>query len=237
MRSLPSCKRRSPSTESLLQSDGAAHILATSRQAFYVAHRNLFQKLTAVFHILDFVDADIRQYAMLSDVDPARFLAAARAADMQGELANPFVLSLLIERFKVIGRLSDRRSEIVDWIIQRLIESRPLINAHRQRRALCMLAVALEVYSRNELSEDEAIQVMRASMRMTESEARQVLDELYGSILKRTGNGLAFQMRSYGEYLAARGTGARENGSRARTGLSGLHDAERKLAKHNQLSR
>src|SRR6516164_612619 len=34
-------------------------------------------------------------------------------------------------------------------------------------------------------------------------EAAQLLEELYGSILRRTTNGFAFQMRSYGEYLAA----------------------------------
>ena len=88
-------------------------------------------------------------------------------------------------------------------MIDRLIQSRPHINAHRQRRALCMLAVGLEVYSRNEMTEEEALKVIRASMRISEQDSRELLDELYGSILRRTGNGLAFQMRSYGEYLAA----------------------------------
>jgi hypothetical protein len=123
--------------------------------------------------------------------------------DLQEELANPFVLWVLVERFKATGQLSDRRSEMMSAMIDRLIQSRPHINAHRQRRALCMLAVALEVYSRNELTEEEALQVIRASVRIAAHDARGLLDELYASILKRTGNGLAFQMRSYGEYLAA----------------------------------
>jgi hypothetical protein len=112
-------------------------------------------------------------------------------------------IAALVERFRATGQLSDRRSEMVSAMIDRLIQSRPRINAHRQRRALCMLAVALEVYSRNELTEDEALRVMGTSMRVSEQEARELLDELYGSILRRTANGLAFQISSYGEYLAA----------------------------------
>ena len=118
-------------------------------------------------------------------------------------MANPFALWVLVERFRATGQLSDRRSEMVSATIDRLIQSRPRINCHGQRRALCMLAVALEVYSRNELTEQEALRVIRTSMRLSEAEARDLLDELYGSILRRTANGLAFQMRTYGEYLAA----------------------------------
>ncbi|MGA2115692.1 MAG: hypothetical protein ABSH56_13200 [Bryobacteraceae bacterium] len=118
-------------------------------------------------------------------------------------MANPFALRVLVERFRAAGQLSDRRSEMVSATIDRLIQSRPRLNGHRQRRALCMLAVALEVYSRDELTEQEALRVIRTSMRVSEVEARDLLDELYGSILRRTANGLAFQMRTYGEYLAA----------------------------------
>jgi hypothetical protein len=189
--------------EKLIDSDTAARVIATARQAFYVAHRSLFPKVSAVFHILDFSDEDIRRYVTLSGVDFDRFIEAADRVDLQEELGNPFILWVLVERFKAIGELSDRRSEMMSSMIDRLIQSRPRINAHRQRRALCMLAVALEVYSRNELTEEEALRVIRACMRISETEAHELLDELYGSILKRTGNGLAFQMRSYGEYLAA----------------------------------
>ena len=187
----------------LAETDTGATLLATARQAFYVAHRSLFAKLSAVFHILDFADEDIRRYAALSGIDFDAFIEAVNKVDLQEELANPFVLWVLVERFKATGQLSDRRSEMMSAMIDRLIQSRPRINAHRQRRALCMLAVALEVYSRNELTEEEALQVIRVSMRIAEGDARELLDELYGSILRRTANNLAFQMRSYGEYLAA----------------------------------
>ena len=66
-----------------------------------------------------------------------------------------------------------------------------------------MPGVALETYSRNELIEDEAFAVIQQAMRISHDEARAMLDELSASLLKRTVNGLAFQMRSYGEYLGA----------------------------------
>lgn len=75
-------------------------------------------------------------------------MLAANKLDIQDELANPFALWILVERFQTTGQLSDRRSEMVSAMIDRLIQSRPHINAHRQRRALCMLAVGLEVYSK-----------------------------------------------------------------------------------------
>jgi hypothetical protein len=46
--------------------------------------------------------------------------------------------------------------------------------------------------------------MIRQSIRgMNQTEALTLLDTLYGTILKRTQGGLAFQLASYGEYLAA----------------------------------
>lgn len=109
----------------------------------------------------------------------------------------------MVERFRNAGALSKLRSENMSYMIDRLTQSRPRLNAHRQRRALRMLGVAMETYSRNELTEAEALRVIREAIRSTETESRELLDELYASILKRTGNGLSFQLASYGEYLAA----------------------------------
>jgi hypothetical protein len=136
--------------DALGHSDPQSTVLATGRQALYVAHRNLFPTLTAVFHILDFADEDIRRYARLSGIPVDDFLQAADRLDIEEQLTNPFALWVLVERFRTTGQLSDRKSEMVSAMIDRLIQSRPRINAHRQRRALCMLGVALEVYSRNE---------------------------------------------------------------------------------------
>ena len=45
--------------------------------------------------------------------------------------------------------------------------------------------------------------ILQAAMPVTTQQAETLLDELTHSILIRTPNGIAFQMRSYGEYLAA----------------------------------
>jgi hypothetical protein len=180
-----------------------ARFVCTARQAFYAANRGLLPPIPVVFHILPLTDEDIEQYASRARTDAERFMEAIREVGATEEVRNPFILSVMVERFRNAGSLSKLKSENLDYMIGRLIQSRPQLNAHRQRRALRMLGVAMETYSRNELSEEEALRVIREAMRNTEAEARELLDELYASILKRTGNGLSFQHASYGEYLAA----------------------------------
>jgi hypothetical protein len=189
--------------QKLFERDSNASALLTARQAFYVAHSNSLPAITSIFHILDFSDKDVAEYLRISSVDTKPFLAAVQAADADEEIRNPFILSVMIERYREAGALSDRRSENLSYMIDRLIQSRPQVNQHQQRRALRMLGVALETYSRNELTEEEALRVIKQAMQISDAEAHRLLDELYASILKRTANGLAFQMRSYGEYLAA----------------------------------
>lgn len=187
----------------LLEKDSNASVLLTARQAFYAAHSDSLPTITSLFHILDFSDKDIAEYVSKSNMEVDAFLAAVRAADASEEIRNPFILSVMIEKYREEGTLSDRRSENLSYMIDRLILSRPRVNRHQQHRALRMIGVALETYSRNELSEEEALRVIRQAMRISDADAQTLLDELYTSILKRTSNGLAFQMRSYGEYLAA----------------------------------
>jgi len=66
-----------------------------------------------------------------------------------------------------------------------------------------MLAVTCETVARNELTIEEALRVLREAIEFPEGTARSLLDELSHSILIQTAGGLSFQMRSYGEYLAA----------------------------------
>jgi hypothetical protein len=189
--------------EKLIARDSTASVILTARQAFYAAHRDSLPSITSLFHILDFSDKDVAEYVTKSHVEKDAFLAAVQAADASEEVRNPFILSVMIEKYRTEGALSDRRSDNLSYMIDQLIQSRPRVNRHQQRRALQMVGVALETYSRNELTEGEALQVIKQSRRFSDEEAQALLDELYGSILKRTTNGLAFQMRSYGEYLAA----------------------------------
>jgi len=180
-----------------------AHFVFTARQAFYVANRYLLPPIPAVFHILPFAIEDIEEYCAKARIDPDRFMEAIHIVSASEEVRNPFILSVMVERFRAVGFLSKFRSENLSYMIDRLIQSRPHVNAHRQRRALRMLGIAMETYSRNELTEEEALRVIREAMRVTEDESRELLNELYASILKRTGNGLSIQLASYGEYLAA----------------------------------
>jgi hypothetical protein len=187
----------------LMAREPESRFVCTARQAFYVANRGLLPLIPAVFHILALADEDIEQYARRARTNPERFMEAIHEVGASEEIRNPFILSVMVERFRDAASLSNRKSENLSYMIDRLIQSRPHLNAHRQRRALRMLGVAMETYSRNELTQEEALRVIREAMRTTEAEARGLLDELYASILKRTGNGLAFQLASYGEYLAA----------------------------------
>lgn len=180
-----------------------SRFVCTARQAFYVANRRLLPAIPSVFHILPLADEAIQQYAVKAGIDAEHFMAAIQELGTSEEIRNPFILSVTIGRFRSAGSLSKLKSENLSYMIDQLIQSRPQLNAHRQRRALRMLGVAMETYSRSELTDAEALRVIREAMRSTEVEARELLDELYASILRRTGNGLAFQLASYGEYLAA----------------------------------
>jgi hypothetical protein len=188
--------------QQFLNSDQSASILITSRQAFYAVNREILPAIPAKFRILDFNDDDIHSYVTSWNLDPDLFQQAINEVDAQEEARNPFMLAVLVQRFRQTGSLSRFRSENLYYVINRLIESRPAVNQHRQRRALQMMGVALETYSRSELTHDECIKLFREAMDIDEAEAGEILNELYASILKRTPNGLAFQLRSHGEYLA-----------------------------------
>jgi hypothetical protein len=66
-----------------------------------------------------------------------------------------------------------------------------------------MLAAACETAARNELTPAEAQRVLLEAIDIAPATATQLLDELAQSILIQTPSGISFQMRSYGEFLAA----------------------------------
>ena len=66
-----------------------------------------------------------------------------------------------------------------------------------------MLAIAMEVAARNQLTDEESVAVLQRALRIDASAARTLLDELAQSVLIRTPDGYRFQLHSYGEYLAA----------------------------------
>src|SRR5260370_5053820 len=109
----------------------------------------------------------------------------------------------MLQRYREHDSLSPLRSDNVGYVIDKLIQSRPLFNATGHRRALGMLATACETAARNELTEEEAVRVLLEAIEFPPETARQLLDELSHSILIRAPGRISFQMRSYGEYLAA----------------------------------
>jgi hypothetical protein len=187
----------------LLAADTSAKIVLTARQAFFAQHPEASPPGLTAYHLLDFDNEDIRACATHQGIDAAGFLAAVRNVDCEEEIRNPFVLTVMLERFQQHGSLSPLRSDNVAYVVDRLIHSRPLVNAKRQQRALRMLATTCETAARNELADEEALRVLCEAIDFPPEAARQLLDELSQSILIRTAGGISFQMRSYGEYLAA----------------------------------
>jgi hypothetical protein len=188
----------------LMRSASTAGILATSRQAFYVSNRERLPEFHSVFYLLDFSNNDIHAYLKMRDVDREVFISETQRLAFFDEIRNPFNLKHAVDMYLKSGRLPATRSDLLGYIVRSQLQTRPEISGFRQQRALEQLAVAMEVYARNELTEDEAIQVIRQSIHgVTETDARDLLDTLYTMILKRTEGGLAFQLASYGEYLAA----------------------------------
>lgn len=187
----------------LVTSDQDARFVVTSRQAFHAKNPTVLPYESNIFHILEFGDSDVRRFVQSLGASPDEFLKAVTEARCNEEVRNPFILGVMVERYKELGRLSPLRFENVSYMIDRLVGTRNFITARLQRRALRMLGTACETYSRNELTDDEALRVLLEAIDLPETDARQILDELSHSILIRTSNGIAFQMRSYGEFLAA----------------------------------
>ena len=187
----------------LLRTDATANLVLMARQAFFTHHPNAFPQGITAFHLLDFDDHDIRAYAEHEKIDADKFLKAVRDADCIEEVRNPLVLSAMLSYYRDHQCLNPYRSANISFVVGKLIESRPFINVARQRRALRMLATACEVAARNELTEQEAIQLLREAIELTSENATRLLRELSHSILVSTPGRIGFQMRSYGEYLAA----------------------------------
>lgn len=180
-----------------------ARVLLTSRQAFFINRRHLFRDPLPAFYLLEFDSDDIDTFIERRSNRRQAFLEAAAAAHLSHELANPFALGALLALFEARNALGSTRSEAVEHVINQMLSSRPTSDPKRELQALRMLALTMEIAARNELLEAEALSVLKLSFRLDDAAAKRLLDELTQSILIRTQNGYAFQMRSYGEYLAA----------------------------------
>jgi hypothetical protein len=181
----------------LSASEREASFLITSRQAFFANHSTALGREFSVFHVLDFDEDDLRTFARYRGLDPQAFLESAEESGIGAEIRNPLnawtISTLLLDGH----HLSALRSENINIVIDGLLKSRTTISPIRLRRAVQLLGVSMEVYSRNELSLDEAKSVLRIGLAITEDEAQRMLDELMQSILLQTPNGVIFQLRTY----------------------------------------
>jgi hypothetical protein len=181
-----------------------AGMLATSRQAFYVANRDRLPTFHSVYHLLDFSNRDIERYVTSHGIEHSVFISETKRLAFFEEIRNPFNLANAVNMYRKSGRLPATRAELLDFIVRSQLQTRPEVSGFRQQRALEQLAVAMEVYARNELTEDEAVLVIRQSIHdISSDDARRLLDTLYTTILNKIEGGLSFQLASYGEYLAA----------------------------------
>ena len=187
----------------LVQSESDSRILLTSRQAFFVDRHAQLAQPFEVFYILEFSDDDQDAVIGNAGVDRVAFRSAANLSHLSDELGNPLVLDALLKRFQDRGDLGQTRSDALQYVVDSALESRPTSNPRAQRRALRMLAIAMEVAARNQFTDEESVAVLRRALRIDVAAARTLLDELAQSVLIRTPDGYRFQLHSYGEYLAA----------------------------------
>ena len=186
-----------------VQSEPDARILLTSRQAFFIGRQVQLAQSFEVFYILDFSDDDQDAVIGNAGVDRVAFRSAVNLSHLSDELGNPLVLDALLKRFQDRGDLGRTRSDALQYVVDSALDSRPTSNPRAQKRALRMLAIAMEVAARNQLTDEESVAVLRRGLRIDEAAARTLLDELAQSVLVRAQDDYRFQLQSYGEYLAA----------------------------------
>ena len=189
--------------DALIRGEPDSRILLTSRQAFFFGRQTQLAQPFEIFYILDFSDDDVDAVIHNAGVDRVAFRNAADLLHLSQELGNPLALDALLKLFQARGNLGRTRADALQHVVDSALESRPTSNPGAQKRALRMLAIAIEVAARNQLTGEESVAVLQRALRINAAAARTLLDELTQSVLIRTPNGYRFQMHSYGEYLAA----------------------------------
>jgi len=179
------------------------HVL-TCRQAVYETMRHQVPPAFREYFPLGFDEDDIHAYASQSGLDPSAFSAELERAELWLEASVPFVLSTLVEVFRTHKKLERTRAENLSLVVEELLGKRTRFGVPRQRRALQLLGLAMELYSRNELTVGEATRVLSEYLMISAEEAATLVDELTQTILLRTVSEIRFQVRSFGEYFAAR---------------------------------
>ena len=187
----------------LATGDSDAQLILTCRQGFYAQVRGKMPPGIAEFNLLPFSTEDIARFVEHEGLRPEHCFEELEKSDFGLEASNPFTLGTLASTLKAQGKLDPLRSGNLRIVVDALLAGRPSLRNQDARRALRLLAVAMEICARNVLTRDEALRILREGIQISPKEAEQLLEELSTYILLRTSAGYTFQMRSYGEFLAA----------------------------------
>jgi hypothetical protein len=190
--------------EDLLAREPAASCVLTCRQAIYERLRGQVPASFLEFFPLGFDTDDILDYAGKRCLDRDQFHAELDRADLWLEASVPFVLQTLVDVVAQEHSLEPTRSDNLALVVDGLLEKRTRVGVARQRKALQLLGLAMELYSRNEVTVDEAVRLLSRHLAIGRNETQNLIDELTHSVLLRTASAIRFQLRSFGEYFAAR---------------------------------
>jgi len=144
----------------LLSQEPNANYVLTCRQALYEGLRAHVPPSFQEFFPLGFETDDILDYASKRGANPDRLHAELDRANLWLEASIPFVLRTLVDVIVQGNTLESTRSENLAPVVDGLLEKRTRVGAARQRKALQLLGLAMELYSRNELAIDDAVRVL-----------------------------------------------------------------------------
>ncbi len=181
-----------------------ATVVLTCRQAIYEGLRNQIPQTFHEFYPLGFKSDDVLAYAAKRGLDPRLLDSELHRADLWLEASIPFVLRTLVDVVLQQGKLEATRSENLALVTDGLLEKRSKLGVAKLRKALQLLGLAMELYSKNELTEADAVRLLSSQLIIPPDEAQQIVSDLALTVLLRLPHGIRFQVRSFGEYFAAR---------------------------------
>src|SRR3984957_219167 len=186
-----------------LDADPLSSCLATCRQAFYERRREALELKWNEYYILPFNGGQIDEFVKLRDVLLQGFHDGIRQLDLAESIGNPLILSSLVATYQTDRRLPSTRSQAVSRQIDKILGVRPSAKPTLLRQALRLIALAMEINCDNVISEETVSRLLCEGLGLRVSEIDEAMDELSKHFLVLGADGYAFQVRSFGEYLAA----------------------------------
>lgn len=154
-----------------------------------------------LYHTLGLSTLDFQRICDQEGIDARLFGEEIDRLNLHYEAANPAILQTLVARFRCRSRLPETRSEALKLIWETLTKC-ARVRGKAAIEAARAVALAMEIASRNTLTEQEAELAISARLDRTGSEARKLLAAA-APLLLFTPDGICFPYRSLGEFLAA----------------------------------